>query len=103
MAVRVEKKQGVSLVILDNDSLVREIAQELKDAVNKLIDNGERKIHLDLSRTEFADSSGVGKLLFLNRKMKDLGGDFAIAALSQRLQEFFKSLALDSAISFPSK
>jgi anti-anti-sigma factor len=81
---------------VEGNSLAGEVAQKLKDSLNKLIDDGAKNFYLDLSSPQFIDSSGVGKLLFLNKKVLLEKGTFVIEKINPKLRDFFSSLALDS-------
>lgn len=94
MSVDVTERNGRTLVMVNSFSLSKEVASELKEAALEQINKGNIHFDVDLSRTEYIDSSGIGKLLFLNKKLMNLGGDLAVTNISGKLYEFMESLAL---------
>ena len=98
MAISVKESQGRVLIEVDDLSLAKEKATELKTLALEAIKNGVRFLDIDLSRTEYIDSSGIGKLLFLNKKLKGTGGHLIIPRISPKLYEFLDSLAITRVI-----
>lgn len=94
-----QQKVGHQVIVhVNNVSLAGETAGELKDVVLDIIDRGERHIALDLGKTEYIDSSGVGKLLFLNKRLEKDEGSFSICNISDMLFDFLDSLAITKVI-----
>jgi len=85
---------SVTVLRVDSESLVKDEALLLKKTAISVIDSGTANLKLDLSRTKFIDSSGIGKLLFLNKKINQLNGTFEISAINKQLWDFLDSLAL---------
>jgi len=86
------------LIKVDSITLGGDIALELKEKFIELIDKGEDAISLDLSKPEYIDSSGVGKLLFMNKKLFQIEGTFKVVAISSTLYDFLDSLAITNVI-----
>jgi anti-anti-sigma factor len=70
------------------------VAKELKQTAMELIEAGFINLSLDLRRTDYVDSSGVGKILFLQKKLTKLEGSFRITRISGQLYSFLDSLAI---------
>jgi anti-sigma B factor antagonist len=51
---------------------------------------------LDLTHVEYADSAGLGLLVFLNGALKDAGGSLRIAGANNRLLEIFEITQTDT-------
>ncbi len=51
---------------------------------------------LDLKDVEYADSAGLGLLVFLNGKMKEIGGRLRIAGANNRILEIFQITQTDT-------
>lgn len=94
MGINVVKKGDEVLLRVDNSSLTGDAAKNFKDEALKVIDAGEIYISLDLSATEYIDSSGVGKILFLNKTIQKLNGTLRVEAISEKLYDFLDSLAI---------
>jgi len=91
----VESRNGDEVLITVNSlSLAGDEAVELKVKTVSLIESGMIKISLDLQKPEYIDSSGIGKLLFMNKKLEKLDGEFQISKINSTLYDFLDSLAI---------
>lgn len=81
-------------ITVDSLSLAGDEATDLKTKTVDLIESGIRTVLLNLKKPEYIDSSGIGKLLFMNKKMEKLGGQFKIVEINSTLYEFLESLAI---------
>ncbi len=72
-------------------------APSLKKEIESLL--ATRKIHVvfDLKNLELIDSSGVGAIVSLFKRVRTLQGDVKIAQLAGQPSEIFKLLRLDRA------
>ncbi len=72
-------------------------APALKKEIDTLL--AERRIHVvfDLGKLELIDSSGVGAIVSLFKRVRTLQGDVKIARLAGQPAEIFKLLRLDRA------
>jgi len=89
------------IITLRTESLSSEIARELKKIALREIKKGRRKLLLDLSQTQSIDHGGIGKLLFLNKKMEILKGRFAISQINEHLYRSLESLGIPEVIPIP--
>jgi len=91
----IKEKTGEGYLLkVKASSLLKDEAAELKEVAQELIQQGVKDLSVDLSNTQYIDSSGIGKILFLNKKLSAVGGVFSIHAISGKLYEFFDSLAI---------
>src|SRR6185436_16317796 len=86
---------GVAIVAIDGQLIVGN-RQELKSLVQDGLDHGERKFLIDCSQTGYIDSSGLGALVSLAKKVRDLGGELRIAGLNEDLRSLFELTKLDT-------
>ena len=91
---RIDKGNGVITLRVDADALVKDEAMLLKNTASEVIESGIYNIKLDLRRPKFIDSSGIGKLLFLNKKLENKHGTFEINEINTNLYNFLDSLAI---------
>ena len=70
--------------------------QELKRGVLDAVTNGERKILIDFARTSYIDSSGLGALVSLSKRVRESGGELRLAALNDDLATLFELTRLDT-------
>jgi anti-sigma B factor antagonist len=72
-AYRVERRDG-SLFLIFNGAITLETTTEIKDQIAKLQEEGGfDNLIIDLSEISFMDSSGIGFLVALNNKVKNVG------------------------------
>lgn len=70
-------------------------APRLTAVVTEVIASGRPRIIIDLSGTEFIDSSGLGALVSSLKKARQAGGDVRVAGLSPQVQTVFRLTNLD--------
>lgn len=72
-------------------------APNLKRETELLVDEGRTQVVFDMARLDLVDSSGVGAIVSLFKKVRTRQGDVKIAALAGQPREIFKLLRLDRA------
>ncbi|UCC74526.1 MAG: STAS domain-containing protein [Gemmatimonadota bacterium] len=70
--------------------------QELKDEVLRLLEGGSRKYLIDFSDTAYIDSSGLGVLVSLSKKVREKGGEMRLSNLNEDLRTLFELTKLDT-------
>jgi len=96
MAFNVRKHPGGVLVIEVDGQLIVGNRQDLKQRVLDALEAGDRKFLIDFSRTGYIDSSGLGVLVSLSKKIRDEGGDLRLAGLNEDLKTLFELTKLDT-------
>ena len=61
----------------------------LRDAIGQMIDQGTPKVVVDLDGVPFMDSSGLGALMGGVRRLRESGGDLAIACTREQHLKLF--------------
>jgi anti-sigma B factor antagonist len=64
--------------------------REIESKLNHAVDGGVRKLVLDASSVDYADSAGLGLIMLLYGKMKTVQGSLRIAAPSSTLKQLFE-------------
>lgn len=67
----------------------------LRSAITELVDGGSTRIVVDLSATEFVDSSGLGALIGGLKAARLAGGDLRIAGVTEPVRRVLKLTNLD--------
>lgn len=98
MGIEVKKSDHGTIIKVIDRSLSDETADSLKAEALKIIEDGGKKILLDLSDTSYIDSSGIGKLLFINKKLLSIGGNLEIDKINKTLYSFLESLTITKVI-----
>jgi anti-sigma B factor antagonist len=89
-------KSGDVLVIDVEGQLIVGNRQELKQKVLEELEGGERKFVVDFSNTGYIDSSGLGVLVSLSKKIREQGGELRLASLNEDLRTLFELTKLDT-------
>jgi anti-sigma B factor antagonist len=89
-------KEGEVTVLDVEGQLIVGNRQELKQKVLEELENGERKFLIDFERTGYIDSSGLGVLVSLSKKIREQGGELRLANLNEDLRTLFELTKLDT-------
>ena len=71
---------------------------EVERAIKKRIEQGARKMVLDLGKVDFVDSSGVGMLVVVATAMERAGGRMVIAGAAGTLKRILETVHLERAM-----
>jgi anti-sigma B factor antagonist len=96
MAFNVRKDPGGVLIVEVEGQLIVANRQELKQKVLDALEAGSRKFLIDFTKTGYIDSSGLGVLVSLSKKIRDEGGDLRLAGLNEDLKTLFELTKLDT-------
>jgi anti-sigma B factor antagonist len=92
---RKDEDKGVVVLGVDGQLIVGN-RHELKQKVLDALEGGERKFLIDFSETGYIDSSGLGVLVSLSKKIRELGGELRLAGLNDDLHTLFELTKLDT-------
>src|SRR5690349_6886009 len=70
-------------------------APALKQALGDLMGTGIRHVEIDLAAADFIDSSGLGALLWAERRLSAVGGDLAITHAEGNIGRTFELAGMD--------
>ena len=90
------ERHGDTVVIGVAGQLVAGNRQELRHTVLDEIERGERRFRIDFSHASFIDSSGLGILVSLSKKIREQGGELRLANLNDDLKTLFELTKLDT-------
>lgn len=77
---------GAGVVVLQPKGRLNMVAAPaLRKQLNDIVDGGGSRIVVDLSETEFIDSSGLGALIAGLKIARKAGGDLCLAAPSKQV------------------
>lgn len=89
-------RQGDVVIVEIEGQLIVSNRQELKQRVLDEAEAGGRKILVDFARTGYIDSAGLGVLVSLAKRLRELGGDIRLANLNDDLRTLFELTKLDT-------
>lgn len=70
--------------------------QKLKKRILDEIDKGKRKFVIDFSKSLYVDSSGLGVLISISKKIDEQDGELRLASLNRGLCTLFELTKLDT-------
>ncbi len=95
MSLHLSREKDIVIVEIEGQLIVSN-RQELKQRVLDEAEGGARKILVDFARTGYIDSAGLGVLVSLAKRLRELGGDIRLANLNDDLQTLFELTKLDT-------
>lgn len=95
MGFRVSQSDSVTVVDVEGQLIVGN-RQELKQKVLDELENGARRFVIDFEETGYIDSSGLGVLVSLSKKIREQGGELRLASLNEDLRTLFELTKLDT-------
>jgi len=86
--LEVKERQAGDVTILDMNGSVRmgEGSISLRNAIRRLVDEGKKKILLNLARVNYIDSSGIGELIANYTTASREGGQLKLLNLTDKIQ-----------------
>ena len=87
--------KGVFVVEVDGQLIVGN-RQEFKQKILDALEAGERRFLVDFTQTGYIDSSGLGVLVSLSKKIREQGGELRLANLNDDLKTLFELTKLDT-------
>jgi anti-sigma B factor antagonist len=95
MSFEIGRNGDVVTVEVDGQLIVGN-RQELKSRVVDELEKGARKFLIDFRKTGYIDSSGLGVLVSLSKKIREQGGELRLADLNEDLRTLFELTKLDT-------
>jgi anti-sigma B factor antagonist len=89
-----ERPNGMTLVRIDDARLTAAIAPDFKQRMADAVEAGHNRLVLDLSRVTFIDSTGLGALVGVLKRIGNRG-DLAVCGLQPAVQQMFKLTRMD--------
>ena len=87
--LNIKERQAGDITILDMDGKVTigEGSVALRTAIRRLLEEGKKKILLNLGGVGYIDSSGIGELVSSFTAINKEGGQLKLLNLTQKLQD----------------
>ncbi|MFW5870722.1 MAG: STAS domain-containing protein [Candidatus Sumerlaeota bacterium] len=94
MQLNTEKRDDISIITIEDESLEAMNSQEFKEEMSKILPDC-RKVVLNLAHTDFVDSSGCGALLSCLRQLNAAGGDLKLCNVQRPVRTLFELVRMD--------
>ena len=87
--LNIRERQAGDVTILDMDGKITigEGSVALRTAIRKLLEEGKKKILLNLSGVGYVDSSGIGELVSSYTTINREGGQLKLLNLTQKMED----------------
>ncbi|MFQ5745801.1 MAG: STAS domain-containing protein [Gemmatimonadota bacterium] len=95
MSFEIVEERDIAIVAVDGELIVGN-RQDLKDRVLERLEGGSRKFLIDFAQSSYIDSSGLGVLVSLSKKIREMGGELRLAGLNEDLRTLFELTKLDT-------
>jgi len=79
---------GVTVVRVEGQLIVGN-RHQLKELIQAALDQGARRILVDFSETGYIDSSGLGALVSISKRVREVGGELRLSGLNDDLRSLF--------------
>ncbi len=88
------RKEGKVIIIELEGRLDVHLSLEIEQAVNDIIDKGEKYLLFDLKGVQYLSSSGLRIFIAAMRKLKSIDGALKLANMSDSVKKIFKVVEL---------
>ena len=95
MSFKVSQVGDVTLIEVEGQLIVGN-RQELKQQVLEQLEGGDLKFVIDFAHTGYIDSSGLGVLVSLSKKIREQSGELRLSSLNEDLRTLFELTKLDT-------
>ena len=95
MSIEVTRGSDVAVIAV-HGPLFAGNRQELKQVVLEALDQGHHTVLIDFTDTGYIDSSGLGVLISLSKKIRERGAELRLANLNGDLRTLFERTKLDA-------
>jgi len=92
--MKVEKKNENEACLTPGGRIDISNSQEFKQQLLRLYDEGFNYIKMDFRNVTAIDSSGLGKLLLLQKKLVERGGELSIVNINEHVKRMFSMIHL---------
>ena len=87
MTIEERPTDGVMILDLKCKLTIGEDVELLKDKINSLIQQGEKKLLLNLAEVPYVDSAGLGEIVRTYTTVNRQGGDLKLLHLTKRIED----------------
>jgi len=95
MKVNVRTEGEVTLVDLNGKITIGEGDVILRDAIEKVLKGGSKKVLLNLSKVSYMDSAGIGELVACYKRSREKGGELKLLNPSGKVEDLLQLTKLE--------
>lgn len=97
MPIEINKNNNTHLIKITGDFDLNQ-AQDARQFFSQLLESLEHDVHMDFSEVSFIDSSGIGAIVFLYKRLRCLDKELFITNLQAQPLELIQLLRIDKII-----
>ena len=87
LSIKERQAGDVTILDLSGKITIGEGSVQLREAVRKLLDEGKKKVLLNLGDVSYVDSSGIGELVSSYTTTNNQGGQLKLLNLTKKIQD----------------
>ena len=95
MPIQTRMEQGHAVISVSGRLTLGREVEQLESTVAEQLASGRKKVVIDLSTLDYADSSGIGTMVSCLTQVKQAGGELRLAGVNPRLLKMFKMTGID--------
>ena len=96
MRIKIEKQNNIMVLVLDGDMMGGPDATLLSEKIHELIDAGQKRIVIDMSKVDRMNSSGLGILIGGLTTVRANGGEMRLTHMTSKVKELITITKLNS-------
>jgi anti-anti-sigma factor len=100
MQLSLEQSHDVYIVHVRESRLTYPVLSPFFTEVRRIVDEGARKLVIDLDAVEFIDSASIGCLTDIHRLLRDRDGAVKLSGLQRRVETMLSLVGLDRILDF---
>ncbi|MCG6959786.1 MAG: STAS domain-containing protein [Ignavibacteriaceae bacterium] len=85
MDIKINEQYQSVIISLDGKLMGGPFGEEMNKTLHNLLDEGKKRVVVDLSKVGFVNSSGLGILISGLTTMRNGGGDLKLAGISSKI------------------
>lgn len=86
MDIKINEQYNAVVLNLDGKLMGGPFGEEMNKALHKMLDEGKKRVIVDLSKVGFVNSSGLGILISGLTTMRNGGGDLKLAGITSKIE-----------------
>ena len=95
MEVKTNETENGVVITLEGKMMLGYEANDFHEAIENAIERDKKKIVVDLSNVQFISSWGIGILMYGYTTATNKGGEFKLAAVSEKINDILIKTKLD--------
>ena len=96
MRIKIENQNNIMVLVLDGDMMGGPDATLLSEKIHELIDKGQKRIVIDMSKVDRMNSSGLGILIGGLTTVRANGGEMRLTHMTSKVKELITITKLNS-------